>query len=89
VAGTQHLPYAFALIGEPVHDVYCELTAPDGTIWRYGPPDAESTVSGPVGAFCRVGAQRLAPGRSGLVTGGPYGQTALEVLRNHASRLLM
>jgi uncharacterized protein (TIGR03084 family) len=87
--GYSTLPYAFALVGEPPHEVYCELTAPDGTTWRYGRPDAQSTVAGPAGAFCRVGAQRLSPERSGLVTGGPHGPTALRVLRNYAGRLLM
>jgi uncharacterized protein (TIGR03084 family) len=85
--GHSTLPYAFALIGEPPHEVYCELTAPDGTTWRYGRPDAQSTVTGPAGAFCRVGAQRLTPEQSGLVTTGPHGSTALQVLRNYASRL--
>ncbi|WP_131767459.1 hypothetical protein [Candidatus Protofrankia californiensis] len=46
------LPYAFALTGEPSHEVFCELTAPGGGTWRYGPPNAESTVTGPAGDFC-------------------------------------
>ncbi|HVB27029.1 MAG TPA: hypothetical protein VNE21_03850 [Mycobacteriales bacterium] len=64
--------------------MFCELTGPDGTSWRYGPPDAESTITGSAGAFCRVGAQRLAPEDSGLVATGPYGQRALAVVRNYA-----
>jgi uncharacterized protein (TIGR03084 family) len=76
------LPYAFALAGDEPHDVCCELTAPDGTIWRYGPPDADSSITGPAGAFCRVGARRLAPERSGLVAHGPHGAAAL---RNYAA----
>jgi len=79
------LPYAFALAGEPPRGVFCELAAPDGTTWRYGPPDAESTVTGPAGAFCRVGARRLAPAESGLVAAGPHGPAALRVLRNYAA----
>ena len=78
------LPYAFTLVGEEPHDVFCELTAPDGTSWRYGSPDADSTITGSAGAFCRVGAQRLAPDDSGLVASGPHGPTALRVLRNYA-----
>jgi uncharacterized protein (TIGR03084 family) len=79
------LPYAFARAGEQPHPVFCALTAPDGTdTWRYGPPDADSTITGPAGAFCRVAAQRLAPGDSGLVVTGPHGATALGLLRTYA-----
>jgi uncharacterized protein (TIGR03084 family) len=80
------LPYAFSLVGEKPHEVFCELTAPDGsTTWRYGPPDAESAITGPAGAFCRVGAQRLKPDKSGLAARGPYASLALRVLRNYAA----
>jgi len=79
------LPYAFDLEGGEFHPVFCELTAPDGeTVWRFGPPDADSTITGAAGAFCRVGARRLAPADSGLVTSGPYADAALAVLRNYA-----
>jgi len=82
--GHASLPYAFALAGDDPHDVFCELVAPDGSSWRYGPEDADSTITGRAGAFCRVGARRLAPDESGLVTTGPHGHTALRVLRNYA-----
>jgi hypothetical protein len=66
--------------------VRCVLTAPDGvTVWTFGPDDAESSITGSAGAFCRVGAQRLAPAASGLVTSGPDGAAALAVLRNYAA----
>src|SRR5262245_50142278 len=83
--GHSTLPYAFALAGHESHDVHCVLTGPDGSIWRYGPADADSSITGSAGAFCRVGAQRLAPDASGLVTEGPHGRAALGVLRNYAS----
>jgi uncharacterized protein (TIGR03084 family) len=80
------LPYALALAGEQPHEVSCELTAPDGTaVWRYGPADAESAITGPAGAFCRVAARRLAPAESGLHAAGPHGVTALHVLRTYAA----
>jgi uncharacterized protein (TIGR03084 family) len=81
--GHSTLPYAFGLAGQEPHEVYCELTAPDGGAWRYGPPDADSSITGPAGAFCRVGAQRLRPEESGLVATGPHGPAALRVLRNY------
>jgi uncharacterized protein (TIGR03084 family) len=79
------LPYAFDLAGEAPHQVFCELAAPDGSTWRYGPPEAESVVAGPAGAFCLVGARRLEPEESGLATRGPYADLALRVLRNFAA----
>jgi uncharacterized protein (TIGR03084 family) len=79
------LPYAFALAGEQPQRVFCALTAPDGRdTWRYGPPDADSAITGPAGAFCRVAAQRLTPGQSGLLTSGPHGASALGLLRTYA-----
>jgi uncharacterized protein (TIGR03084 family) len=79
------LPYAFGLIGEEPHPVHCELTGPEGDTWQLGPPEAASVITGDAGAFCRVGAQRLAPEESGLVTRGPYARLALQVLRNYAA----
>jgi len=80
------LSYAFALAGEQPHEVFCELTAPDGTThWRYGPSHADSAITGPAGAFCRVAAQRLAPDQSGLRAQGTHSATALHVLRTYAA----
>lgn len=80
------LPYALALAGEPPCEVFCELTAPDGTgVWRYGPPGAGTAITGPAGAFCRVAAQRLPPAQSGLHVTGPLGATALTALRTYAA----
>jgi uncharacterized protein (TIGR03084 family) len=80
------LPYAFTVAGEEPHDVYCALTAPDGdTVWTFGNPDTASRIEGPAGAFCRVGAQRLSPDRSGLTTSDAHAEAALRVLRNYAA----
>ncbi|HEU5471279.1 MAG TPA: maleylpyruvate isomerase family mycothiol-dependent enzyme [Actinophytocola sp.] len=79
------LPYAFTLAGVRPAPVRAELTGPDGATWRFGPDDADSVISGPAGAFCRVGAQRLAARDSGLTATGPHGPTALRVLRNYAA----
>jgi uncharacterized protein (TIGR03084 family) len=84
--GHRTLPYGFALAGQTPQAVYCELFAPEGgEPWSFGPPDAPSSIRGDAGAFCRVGAQRLAPAESGLTTAGPYGDVALSVLRNYAA----
>ena len=71
---------------EPAAQVRCELTAPDGEqVWRFGPADAESAITGPAGEFCRVAAQRLDPARSGLKASGPHGATALRLVRTYAA----
>jgi uncharacterized protein (TIGR03084 family) len=82
--GHATLPYAFALAGEPPGDVFCELDGPDGSVWSFGDPAAESSIRGPAGEFCRVGARRLRPEDTRLVTDGPSGAAALSVLRNYA-----
>ncbi|MCA2226048.1 maleylpyruvate isomerase family mycothiol-dependent enzyme [Nonomuraea aurantiaca] len=82
--GHRTLPYAFDVAGVEGGPVYCELTSPDGELWRFGDPAAASTVTGPAADFCRVGAHRLAPADSMLKATGPYGAQALAVLRNYA-----
>ena len=85
------LPYALSLAGLPPVAVHCELTGPDdaspdnSSTWQFGPPDAESAITGAAGDFCRVAAQRLDPAQSGLRASGPHGATALRVLRTYAA----
>ena len=80
------LPYAFTLAGAGAQDIACDLIAPDGTAhWRYGPEAADSVISGPAGAFCRVAAQRLRPEESGLQSSGPHGAAALRLVRTYAA----
>ena len=79
------LPYAFTIEGQQPQELFCELTSPSGFTWHFGSPDAPSSVTGPVGDFCRVGARRLAPEQSALVPRGPHGVAALRVLRTYAA----
>jgi len=66
------LPYAMTVAGEQPAPVRCELTAPDGgSVWEFGPAEAESGITGPAGDFCRVAARRLAPASSRLSVSGP------------------
>ena len=78
------LPYAFDLAGKEPGEVFCELTAPDHATWRYGPAEADSTITGSASAFCRVAAHRLPADASGLETRGPHGRVPLRVLRTYA-----
>ena len=79
------LAYAFTVAGQGAPDVFCKLTGPDGDTWRFGPEGAESTITGTLGEFCRVGVRRLAPEDSGLVATGPHADTALRLLRTYAA----
>ena len=83
--GHRTLPYAFQVEGLQPHDIYCELTGPDGSTWHFGPAGVESVISGSAGEFCRVGARRLKPEETSLRTDGPHAATALQVLRNYAA----
>lgn len=78
------LPYAFAMAGREPQPIFCELSAPAGDVWRFGPPGAPSHITGSAGAFCRVGARRLAAADSGLHAEGPDAWFALTVLRTYA-----
>ncbi len=83
--GHRSLPYGFSLLGEEPRHVYCELVGPAGEAWTYGSPEAVTAIRGTAASFCRVGAQRMAPERSGLEASGPYGGLALRALRNYAA----
>ncbi len=79
------LPYAFGLAGEDAHDVFCALSGPEGEMWTFGPPDADSRITGPAGEFCRVAARRVPAEETHLVAVGPYGGAALFHLRTYAA----
>ncbi len=82
--GHATVPYAMRLHGlEPV-ELHCTLTMPSGAIFTLGPGDATNTITGSLGAFCRVGARRLPAEESGLMTAGPAADLALLHLRNYA-----
>jgi uncharacterized protein (TIGR03084 family) len=42
----------------PAEEFRVELTAPDATIWAWGPPDAAQRVTGPALDFCLLVTQR-------------------------------
>jgi uncharacterized protein (TIGR03084 family) len=58
--GVRTMGFSFALRGLPAPDrpVRVDLTAPDGTAWAWGPPDAADRVTGPALDFCLVVTQR-------------------------------
>jgi len=80
------VPYAFALAGRELHGpVAFDLTAPDGTAWRFGTDDdPTTTVRGPGADLCRVAGRRADPAATDLVATGPDGAAVLELVRTYA-----
>ena len=58
--GVRALPYSFVANGldVPAEPVRVELTAPDGSIWAWGPDQAVNRVTGPALGFCLLVTQR-------------------------------
>ena len=52
--------FSYAVHGKsvPAADIRVELTSPDGTVWTWGPAEAENRVSGPALDFCLLVTQR-------------------------------
>ncbi len=52
--------YAFGInrLAPPDQPIRVELTAPDGTLWTWGPEDAAERVTGPALDFCLLATQR-------------------------------
>ncbi|MEV0294275.1 TIGR03084 family metal-binding protein [Nocardia sp. NPDC050710] len=58
--GVRTRNFAYTVRGRtaPAEDFRVELTAPDGTIWSWGPEDAAQRVTGPALDFCLLVTQR-------------------------------
>jgi len=65
--------YSYAARGKtpPEEPVRIELTAPDGTLWTWGPPDAAERVTGPALDFCLLVTQRRHRDDLDLTVTGP------------------
>jgi uncharacterized protein (TIGR03084 family) len=68
----------------PTVPVLLSLTAPDGTLWTYGPPDAENRVDGPALDFCLLVTQRRNRADLALVATGPVADEWLDVAQAFA-----
>jgi uncharacterized protein (TIGR03084 family) len=58
--GVRAMPFSFGTNGleVPLEPVRVELTAPDGSLWTWGPEHAANRVTGPALDFCLVVTQR-------------------------------
>ncbi|QBJ95643.1 TIGR03084 family protein [Rhodococcus sp. ABRD24] len=55
---TRDFAYSVNQLTPPSVEFRVELTAPDGTVWEWGPPDAPQRVTGPAEDFCLLVTQR-------------------------------
>ncbi|MEW1738001.1 TIGR03084 family metal-binding protein [Nocardia beijingensis] len=70
--GVRARNFAYTVHGKnpPAAEFRVELTAPDRTIWSWGPEDAEQRVTGPALDFCLLVTQRRHPDDLALVAHG-------------------
>ncbi|MEE1782503.1 TIGR03084 family metal-binding protein [Streptomyces sp. SP17BM10] len=84
--GLRTLGFAFTLHGLPApqNPVRLELTAPDGTSWTFGPPDAPDVVRGPALDFCLLVTQRRHRDDLALTATGPTATAWLPIAQAFA-----
>ena len=76
---TRGFAYANRGLVPPVEPVAVELTAPDGSAWRFGAADAPDRVEGPAVDFCLLVTQRRHRADTALVATGTAADGWLDV----------
>ena len=78
--------YSYAVRGQTPPDtpVRVELTAPDGTLWTWGPPDAVDRVTGTALDFCLLVTQRRHRDDLGLTVDGRAAQEWMAIAQAFA-----
>lgn len=76
---TRAFTYGLRELAAPDTDLHVALTAPNGEIWAWGPPDAPDRVSGPALDFCLVVTRRRHPADTRLRAEGPTAASWLEI----------
>ncbi|HEX6872484.1 MAG TPA: TIGR03084 family metal-binding protein [Micromonosporaceae bacterium] len=84
--GHRTLAFSFLAHGRPAPTapVRLELTAPDGSLWTYGPADASDQLTGPALDFCLLVTQRRHRDELELRAAGPVATEWLEVAQAFA-----
>jgi uncharacterized protein (TIGR03084 family) len=84
--GFRALGHSFAVHGRPVPDepVRVELTAPDGSLWTFGPEQSDNVVTGPALDFCLLVTQRRHRDDLALKATGPVADEWLDVAQAFA-----
>jgi uncharacterized protein (TIGR03084 family) len=78
--------FAFTVHGlTPPQDAFAvRLTAPDGSIWSWGPADAAQSIEGTALDFCLLATQRRHRSDTGLVASGPDADRWLDIAQAFA-----
>jgi uncharacterized protein (TIGR03084 family) len=80
------IPHAFRDAGlampAQLDQLAVDVVAPDGGLWRFGPPDAPERITGQAAELARVGVRRLALDDAPSVRAdGPFAEAAVRVLK--------
>jgi uncharacterized protein (TIGR03084 family) len=67
---TRTFSYAVKGLEPPDHDIFVSLTAPDGSDWSWGDPNAADRVTGPALDFCLLVTQRRVQADLSLTVAG-------------------
>lgn len=86
--GLRTRDFAFALhsLEAPREQFRLELTAPDGELWSFGPPDADQRVRGSALDFCLLVTQRRHRDDTDLLAQGEQAETWLDIAQAFAGR---
>lgn len=84
--GVRTRDFAFTVHGltPPAEPFRVELTAPDGSLWAWGPADAAQQVSGPAVDFCYLVTQRRPRAELALTAEGPDAEKWLTIAQAFA-----
>jgi len=82
--GARAFSYAVRGQAPPDTPVRVELTGPDGTLWIWGPPDAQDRVTGTVLDFCLLVTQRRHRDDLDLIVDGQAAQEWLAIAQAFA-----
>jgi uncharacterized protein (TIGR03084 family) len=86
--GVSARPFAFAVheVTDPGDPIRVEATAPDGTVWSWGPEGAKDRVSGPALELALVLTQRRHRSRTRIRVTGTTATAWLEIAQAFAGR---
>jgi uncharacterized protein (TIGR03084 family) len=84
--GVRTRDFAFTVHGltPPAEPFRVDLTAPDGSLWSWGPDDALQRVSGSALDFCHLVTQRRSRAELDVTADGPEAQKWLEIAQAFA-----
>ncbi|WP_019877565.1 TIGR03084 family metal-binding protein [Sporichthya polymorpha] len=82
--GARAYSYRVRRLEAPEDPVRVELTAPDGSLWTWGPEDAENRVTGDALEFCLVVTQRRNLAETQLVRTGPIAEQWMTIAQAFA-----